>query len=58
LAVVIVKDESFLLRNSSIFIKLWEADVTQSDNLLGHDLAGQGFYILAGRKVFESNSRG
>ncbi len=47
MAVIIVKDESLLLLNLSIFIKLWEFYITQSDNLLGHDLAGQSYDGLA-----------
>ena len=52
MAVIVVEDERFLLFNSSVFIKLWESDVTQSDYLLGHDLTGQGLNGFAIGEVF------
>jgi hypothetical protein len=56
MAVIIVEDESLLLCYSPVFIKLWESYVTQSDYLLGHDLAGQGLDLLASGKVFQNDS--
>ena len=56
MAVIIVKDESFLLLDASIFIELWESDVAQSDYLLGHDLTGRGFDRFAGEEVFQDDS--
>ena len=56
MTVIIVKDESLLLLNSLIFIKLWEPYIAQSDYLLGHDLAGQGFDGFVIREVFQNDS--
>ena len=56
MAVSVVKDESLLLLNSLILIKLWKSYIAQSDYLLGHDLVGQGFDVLAIGEVFKDNS--
>ncbi len=56
MAGVVVEEESFLLWDSSILIKLWEAYVAQSNSLLSHDVAGQGFDVFAIEEVFHNNS--
>jgi hypothetical protein len=40
-----------LLSNACVFIKLWEANVMQSDYMLGHELARQHFNQFDLRKV-------
>ena len=56
MTVIIVKDESLLLLNLLIFIKLWELYIAQSDYLWGYDLDGQGFDGLAIGEVFQDDS--